>query len=449
MKTLTSIAIILLTFLSACSQGPEVSTVDADAIGRHILGPALSTDQPVEISDKKPEDIIASLALTRAKGWEIFGQVIAEETLKIESPTGESLSVNVPRFLTWYSPEDVNRLFSLSLDQLDEGGLERGDPLSESLWSQSQTLLLNELKTMPSPVQKKWAKFFDTNTALSREAVMGASGLPRTLFNSALIGSVAKQYANLQNCYPELQKPPFDFAYKPCFANTLSSRSMMIKTNWLNIESGFRQYSTDDQTLSKLFHDPESSWDDIKVTAEVPANIVKATLGDKSFVLGGMHIVSKEFEDWIWVSAWWSADPNSDFGEDRPQFIQKLGAPWNQYKICAVSRYVQSPADLDELAKTYPSLAKAYRSVLNDSGASWCSNPYIERGRANQRTNCIGCHQFAGTDVTQAEIISDTNRFPFQGTLKTRSDFPSDYIWSATQGQISWLATLNNLRSVH
>ncbi|RZA17166.1 MAG: hypothetical protein EOP10_23230, partial [Proteobacteria bacterium] len=379
MKTLTSIAIILLTFLSACSPEREDSTVNADAIGRHILGPALAIPHSPEISDKSPEAIIASLPLTRAKGWDIFAQVIAEQTLQISSPKGETLQVSIPRFLSWYSPEDVNRLFSLSLDQLDADAKARGDDLSDSLWAQSETLLLNELKTMPSPVQKKWAKFFETNSPLSREAVMGASGLTRTLFNDALIGSVAKQYASLQNCYPELQKPAFDLAFKPCFTSKLSSQSMMIKTNWLNTESGFRQYPTDEQSLSKLFENPESSWDDIKVTSEVPTNIVKATLGDKSFVLGGMHIVSKEFDDWIWVSAWWSADPNSDFGEDRPEFIQKLGAPWNQYKICAVSSYVQNPADLDELSQKFPSLAKAYRSVLNESGASWCSNPYIER----------------------------------------------------------------------
>jgi hypothetical protein len=449
LKILTFIILISLSFLSACSPPQEDSAVHADAIGRHILGPALPIALPSEISDKKPEEVIASLALTRAKGWQIFGQTIAAETLKITLPTGDALNVDVPRFLTWYSPEDVNRLFAFSLDQMTSDEQARGDPLGEARWQESRTRLLNELKTLPSPVQKKWAKFFDTGGEVSRESVMGASGLTRTLFNDPLIGSVADQYANLQDCYPDLTKPAFDQPYGPCFKARLPSQAMMIKANWLNTDSGFRQYATDAQSLKVLFDNPESSWDDLKVSAEVPKNILKANLNGRSFVLGGLHIVSKEFEDWIWVSAWWSPDPDSDFGEDRPEFIRKLGAPWNQYKICAVSAYMQDPAELETLSQTYPSLAAAYKSVLRENGASWCSNPYIERGTANQRTNCIGCHQFAGTDVTQAAILSDAVRFPHLGTHRQRSDFPSDYIWSATQGQISWLATLNNLRSVH
>lgn len=436
--------VISLAFLNACSKPSETSKLDADAIGRNIIGPALPA--PQTISDKSPEEIISSLSLTREKAWKIFAQLITEETIRVSLPSGDVKEGQIPRFMSWYSPEDANRLFAFGIDGLSPEAKDAGLPLTDEQWLESQAKLQDEIKTLPSPVQKKWAKFFETNPELSSEALMGASGLSRVLFNADLVGAAAKNYKDLQDCYPEEVKPAYNVAYKPCFPKGLPASSIMMKTNWLNTEAGFRKYATDAETLASVMSRDDASWDDLKQTADIPANIVKATLNGKTFVLGGMHIVSKEFEDWIWISAWWSENPNSDFGEDRPEEIQKLGAPWNQYKICAVSNYVQDAAELETIAKTYPSLAAAYKSVLDESGASWCSNPYIERGVNNQKTNCIGCHQYAGTDITQAEIIADASRFPDFGKLKQREDFPSDYIWSSTQGQISWLATFNSLR---
>lgn len=444
MRIFFIISLILLAFSSACSRPDEHSTVDADAIGRHIIGPALSL--PSEISDKNSAEVIASLRLTREKAWKIFGQVIADETLTIQMPDGETKSTQIPRFMTWYSLEDTNRLFAFGLESLTPEAQAAGLPLSSDQWVSSEQRLLTELKSLPKPVHKKWETFFSINPELSREAILGATGLPRTLFNRELIQAGAKQYASLQECFPNQVKPASHQASPPCFKEKLPSTSFTIKTNWLNTASGFRQYATDGEALTSVMNSADASWDNLQEIAPVPENIVKATMNGKSFVLGGLHIVSKEFDDWIWISAWWSAKPNEDFGEDRPDFIQKLGAPWNQYKICAVSSYVQDAKELDEIAKSNPSLAAAYRAVLNESGASWCSNPYIERGINNQKTNCIGCHQFAGTDVSQMDIISDASRFPHFGNTKQREDFPADYIWSATQGQISWLATLNSLR---
>lgn len=437
---------IFLSFLNACSKSSENSKPFADAIGRNIIGPALSVPPLNDLDERNPAEVIASLRLTREKAWRIFGQAIHDEQISVTLPNGEVKAGNIPRFMTWYSPEDANRLFAFGLESLSAEEKSAGTRLTEDQWTTSQLNLQNEVRTLPTPVQNKWAKFFSTNSELTSEVLLGASGLPRVMFNAELISAVAKNYKDLQDCYPDQVKPLSNVAYKSCFPSTLPSSSILVKTNWLNSEAGFRKYATDSESLKTIMSNENMSWDNLKQSSETPANIVKATMSGKTFVLGGMHIVSREFEDWIWVSAWWSDSPDSDFGEDRPDEIQKLGAPWNQYKICAVSSYVQNASELEELAKTYPSLAEAYKSVLNDSGASWCSNPYIERGVNNQKTNCIGCHQFAGTDVSQAEIISDSLRFPHFGNLKQREDFPSDYIWSATQGQISWLATLNSLR---
>ncbi|MEC9072731.1 MAG: cytochrome c, partial [Myxococcota bacterium] len=71
------------------------------------------------------------------------------------------------------------------------------------------------------------------------------------------------------------------------------------------------------------------------------------------------------------------------------------------------------------------------------------SNPYIEHGRGNARTNCIGCHQHGGSTVGQdldadgtldpfdlELVIDNEGLFPLNGRQQIRSLFPADYLWS-------------------
>ncbi|RYZ58108.1 MAG: hypothetical protein EOP07_07945 [Proteobacteria bacterium] len=436
----------LTLVLSACGKSPQAaSNLDTDAVSRRIIGDAVEFIPAAPLAD--PKIVTDSLRATRAAAWRTFAEVVSNSERNIPIPDGSAISVQIPKVFTWYAPEDVNRLLQFSLPQLSIEDLDKGLPLTKVQWAKSQTLLRDELDTLPLPLHKKWARFFDTNPKPKTEDIIGATGMNRTLFSPGLIGAVASQYADLQTCYPNDLKPsPFTEA-KPCWSPGLPRDSVMIKTVWLNAEAGFRSAATDAESLKKLMMAKDKSWADAFTEKdEIPSNIVTAKSNGKSFVLGGIHIVSKELEDWLWISAWWSEDPDHDFGEDRPDSVKNLGAPWNQYKICAVSAYTQNPAELDQIAKDHPSLAAAYRAVLDESGASWCSNPYIEKGVNNQKTNCIGCHQFAGTEISQMEIISDEQRFPALGRLKQRETFPTDYIWAATQGQQSWLDAMNSLR---
>jgi hypothetical protein len=61
---------------------------------------------------------------------------------------------------------------------------------------------------------------------------------------------------------------------------------------------------------------------------------------------------------------------------------------------------------------------------------SWCSNPYLEEGPGNHTSNCIGCHQHAGTRLAAEEILADSARFGPGGRRAVRHSFPADYQWS-------------------
>src|SRR5690606_8586370 len=117
---------------------------------------------------------------------------------------------------------------------------------------------------------------------------------------------------------------------------------------------------------------------------------------------------------------------------------------WSNYKMCVVADYVEGDADAAARFDDVPSLAAALRAIDGGaSGATWCSNPYIEHGRNNARTNCIGCHQHGGSTVAHdldedgagdplelEAIIGDERRFPNAGRDRIRDVFPADYLYS-------------------
>ena len=63
---------------------------------------------------------------------------------------------------------------------------------------------------------------------------------------------------------------------------------------------------------------------------------------------------------------------------------------------------------------------------------SWVSNPYLEKGAPNAQSNCIGCHQHAGTNENSESILGQPDKFPSASRTKTRKNFPADYLWALT-----------------
>jgi hypothetical protein len=157
------------------------------------------------------------------------------------------------------------------------------------------------------------------------------------------------------------------------------------------------------------------------------------------YQLTALHIITKDLRDWMWITLWWSPEPDTDFGADRPDHWPET-SPWRQYKMCVVSDYrEQDPSPEAEL--TEPTLRNAVAMVHERMKPhTWCSNPYIEQGLGNARTNCIGCHQHAGTGVLSENVYLDDPEdpengarrrlFPDGGRAKIRKNFPGEYMWS-------------------
>jgi hypothetical protein len=152
---------------------------------------------------------------------------------------------------------------------------------------------------------------------------------------------------------------------------------------------------------------------------------------NNTFRLAALHIMTKELDHWVWVTLWWSGnEPNADFGQDRPASVAALPGPWRNYKMCVATDYVEG--DADPRGGFAGSLGDALSAVYRGHNSpTWCSNPYIEAGPKNANTNCIGCHQHGGTNLTALGILND---FPAAGSTHMRNNFFTDYLWSIRGG---------------
>jgi hypothetical protein len=151
-----------------------------------------------------------------------------------------------------------------------------------------------------------------------------------------------------------------------------------------------------------------------------------------AFVLAGMHLRTRELDRWMHVTLWWSPDPDTDFGADRPDAVRALGPPWDSYKMCVVTDFDEGDPDPDGgFTRDAPTLAAALRAVNEGPGApTWCSNPYIDGAPGLVRSNCIGCHQHAMSGVRPAATVLDGARYPSAGRRQTRNNFPADQLWA-------------------
>jgi mono/diheme cytochrome c family protein len=350
-----------------------------------------------------------------------------------------------------------------------------------------------------TPADGESDEAFADRCALARQSEFsGASaaggGIARIMYSPAMVLHVMRNYAEVLGCPgestaatwcegPDCADPPDNFS--TCFgsefpgdagdpfgafdpaevgdeaAEGLASLphpggSVLIKAVWSRVGFGFElpAYDTNAEALKRRIEPgARAEWEpegDRLYGADSafpgPDDIYTIqTRAGSVYRLTGLHIMSKELRHWQWVTLWWSDDPDTDFGEDRPANFAELPAVWGNYKMCTVVDYTEKDADVVGRFSDMPSLAAALGATDPTTGApTWCSNPYIEHERGNARTNCIGCHQHAGTRIDEsggefkletvipnaAELLADDNRYPANGRTRRRNRFPADYSWA-------------------
>ncbi|MEP6860291.1 MAG: PPC domain-containing protein [Deltaproteobacteria bacterium] len=228
-----------------------------------------------------------------------------------------------------------------------------------------------------------------------------------------------------------------DVASPTCLDGPQPRDAVIVKADWhRDLGEGLPIFDTSAARMTQRLSASASLWTDDGGANPGPTQIYTATLPGTgaTFRMPGMHIMSKELDHWLWITLWWSPDPDSDFGADRPAAIAALPGPWKNYKMCVTAGYVENDPDprggFD--GTLGDSLAAVSAARGGQGGPSWCSNPYIELGDGNAATNCIGCHQHGGTELLPEAILSDEPHF---GSTRVRNNFFTDYTWAIKGGR--------------
>ena len=223
-----------------------------------------------------------------------------------------------------------------------------------------------------------------------------------------------------------------------CLSGPFPIDAAVVKADWRRSEFGeqLAVHDTSADGLSRTLGG-DQDWGEGDATADPGADEIYTVVlpNGQRYRLAGLHIMTKELDHWMWTTMWWSPDPDSDFGADRPAAIAALGGPWSHYKMCTVAWFrEEDPDPAGGFADSAPSLADALVAAHRGaSGPSWCSNPYLEVGSGNAATNCTGCHQHGGTGLAPETILDDP-RFPERGRLQVRNNFATDYSWAVDSG---------------
>ena len=400
---------------SGCG-GPHSTGADVTAAppARFVLGvaaPSLTT----ALSPDERARIAHSYLARRSLAWEIVSGI----TQKIPTAHGQT---PVARWMTWYGRDDFQRMFASGFSSLPLEQRRLLADLTDEHARGSEQELAGQLLREPSWSAARRQAFLDS---LKQENDWtGLVGLGRVMFSPETARHMMTSYQDLLACTE---------GESITCVREFPSDAVILKPVWVRSELGFGipSFDTSASALALRLANGGRSWDEADhILPSIGGRALEQrTQAGGTFQLAGLHIMSKVSQDWLWITLWWSDDPHSDFGEDRPDVLAHT--PWSNYKMCVVSEFDEKASDLDLVRARHPSLGAALAVTQDRSGLSWCSNPYLEKGDGNQRTNCIGCHQHAGDSSITPETVLNLDA---HGRDRTRAAFPADYVWTLAFG---------------
>lgn len=216
-----------------------------------------------------------------------------------------------------------------------------------------------------------------------------------------------------------------------CLAGPFPSDAVIIKADYrrADFQMGLPVFATSAKALERQLTG-DAEWTASGQAEPTPEQVYTLKLpNETSYRLAALHIMTKELDHWLWITLFWSATPDEDFGSDRPEAIAALGGPWGHYKMAVVTAFEEQDPSPTGGYGLHSSLGRAL-AATRVTRSSWGTNPYLELGPGNAASNCIGCHQHGGTQLVSEEILL----FGDQGRAQLRNNFPTDYSWAVTQG---------------
>lgn len=435
---------------AGCSAGSSDAQDDAQAqegelrpLERKAIGKA--AEYPADKTLRAKLDVLeSSRKARRAAAWKAVGRVLAP--IKVSDPTlaANGKAATVPMFRTWYGRDDFERMFGKMYADRTAADRKARRPFTAT--DAKRAFEWNATSLGASSDKDYFERIRQVKDDTS---VQGLGGNHRVVYSPAIFSHLMGQYGTLQACLPKLdanaipanQEPATKTNFAPCFSEEFPAEAALVKMSWYRANFGAERlplptYDTSAKTLKAKMaatDDEQGGWGKGVGQADPDeASIYTVGMSDGTkFRMPAMHLVTKELREWLWITIWWSDRPNEDFGADRPAEIANLDGPWKNYKMNVTVSYEEK--DPDPRGGFDGSLGDALEAAYTGVGKpSWASNPYLEKGTPNAQSNCIGCHQHAGTNENSESILAAPDKFPQASRTRVRKNFPADYLWAVT-----------------
>lgn len=395
----------------------------ASAMDRFIIGEATAYPANEKLRERFAE-LEASQAARRQAAWAIVKKVIEPVATDVD---GHPL----PRFQTWYSKDEIIPMYDRILrGQSAEDRAARTSPSPEAIAEAF------EWEARRAPTLASWSeeRFAQRRAELEAAGAASLGGPERVLMSPGLVGHLYKNYDALLRCVGQVpdgeEAPPSDTNFAPCVGEEFPADAVVIKARWIPDADAMPTYDMSAKALTSALTAGE--WGEPTGSANPDESSIY-TMRLSSGIrmrLAALHIATKELRDWVWISLFWSEAPNAGFGADRPDTLVN---EWGGYQMCVSVDFDEKDDGANDEAMD-PSLREVLAATRAFGPRSWCSNPYLEGGKHNAISNCIGCHQHGGTDNNSITLLEGPNAFPDGARAKVRMNFPADYTFVTNSG---------------
>ena len=424
------------------SEGAQAQEGELRPLERKAIGKA--ADYPADKTLRtRLEELASSRKARRAAAWKAVGRAlspikVADTTLK----AGDK-PATVPMFRTWYGKDDFERMFGkMYADRTAE------DRKARRPFTATDAKRAFEWNATSLGASSDKDYFERIQQVKDDVSLQGVGGNHRVAYSPAIMTHLMGEYGSLFDCLPKLDanaikpetEPVSKTNFAPCFSQEFPVDAAVVKMSWYRANFGAERlplptYDTGAKTIAAKMAgtSDDGAWGKGIGQAD-PGEDKIYTVGmsdGTKFRMPAMHLVTKELREWLWITIWWSDKPNEDFGADRPAEITNLDGPWKNYKMNVSVSFEEK--DPDPRGGFDGSLGDALAAAYTGVGKpSWVSNPYLEKGSPNSQSNCIGCHQHAGSNENSESILAAPDKFPQASRTRVRKNFPSDYLWAVT-----------------
>lgn len=371
-----------------------------------------------------------SMADRRSTAWQVVEKLLAPQKLELDGKT-----YDIPLWHTWYegsasltgipANDEASKLITAFIGALGEC---KANPKCEDTPAKREELAGNVVsefgtKSMAASLTtanltRALGQLADKSGKVAATSVQSDHlGTGFTLFSPSFMTHLLSQAQGVEQCLDAdkakkaADSPPSTTQFSYCVSEFPRS-AVMVKASWSEIDNTkplAAQSDTSGPTLEKQLKVDGGRWPRPQAALGTTDNMYSVQASDGKFYgLNAIHFSTKDTREWLWITLWWDPKPASDFGADRPASLANYnGGVWANYKMCVTSSFEEKDsAPWASYEKDEPSLAAAIKGSYNaisaqkalppfDMVTTWCSNPNVETHFNNDKTNCIGCHQYS------------------------------------------------------